>query len=136
MKRPISRATSEWVILRSLWAVQRRLEATGRHDGATIEEIWNAALERRDQPIDYRTAATQLRTLASKGLVVSQRQGRKLYYRPTLDEETAVTAEIETFLDQVIHDDPRLLAILVRLGQARLEEARAEAARRQGGEKG
>jgi len=129
MKRPVSRATSEWVILRSLWAVDRRLQATGHRDGATIEEIWGTALGLRDQPIDYRTVATQLRTLAGKGLVVSHKQGRKLYYRPTIDEETAVTAEIETFLDLVVHDDPRLLTLLVRLGQGRLDEARAEAAR-------
>lgn len=114
MLKPVSRATATWGVLRSVWAVCRRLEAGGRTDGATVEEVLEEVLGYRDEPIDYRTVATQLRTLEAKGLLVSTKHGRRLYYRPVMDEVVAVGAEIRLFLDQVIHDDPQLLDELER----------------------
>jgi predicted transcriptional regulator len=114
MSKPISRATSTWGVMRSAWAVNRKLREQGRTDGASVEEILEDVLSHRDQPIDYRTVATHLRTLEAKDLLVSKKKGRRLYYRPVLDELVAVGAEIRSFLDNVIHDSPELLDELER----------------------
>jgi len=131
MSKPVSRATATWGVLRSVWAVNRRLRDEGRTDGATVEEVLEHLLTHRTEPIDYRTVATHLRTLEAKELLTSHKQGRKLYYRPVVDELVAVSAEIRAFLDHVIHGDPALLDEVERqLLEDRYEiEARARKTR-------
>lgn len=114
MIKPVSRATSTWGVMRSAWAVNRRFESEGNDEGVSVEDVLEHVLTHRDEPIDYRTVATHLRTLEAKGLLVSERSGRRLYYRPVVDELVAVSAEIRSFLDRVIHDDPALLDELER----------------------
>ena len=109
MSKPISRATSTWGVLRSAWAVNRKLSKEGRTDGASVEEILEDLLTHRDQPIDYRTVATHLRNLEARDLLVSTKKGRRLYYRPVVDELVAVSDEVRKFFDNVIHDEPELL---------------------------
>lgn len=125
MLKPVSRATSTWAVMRSAWAVNRHVEMEGRDNGASIEEIYEHVLTHRDKPIDYRTVATHLRTFEVKGLLVSHKEGRRLFYKPVVDELTAVTAEIRAFLDNVVHDDPELLDEVDRQVQERREEVRA-----------
>lgn len=109
MPVPVSRATSTWSVLRALWDVSRRLDQRGDGPYARIEQVWERVLELREDPIEYRTVATYLRTLEGKGLVLVKKVDGKLYYKPTVDEAVAVDREIEMFLDNVIHDDPELL---------------------------
>lgn len=132
---PLSRATATWGVLRSTWAVNRGLAADGDQTGATIAQIRDHLLTHRDEPIDYRTVATQLRTLKSRGLLVSQLVGRKLHYRPVVAEVVLVSDEIRWLLDDVIHDDPVLLneldrQLLERRSHVHALERRRERAQR------
>jgi predicted transcriptional regulator len=106
MSKPISRATSTWGVLRSVWAVNRRKGGT---EGASVEEVLEHVLSHRDEPIDYRTVATHLRNLEARDLLVSTKKGRRLYYRPIVDELVAVSDEVRKFFDNIIHDEPELL---------------------------
>jgi len=130
MSRPVSRATATWGVLRSVWAVNRKLREEGRTDGATVEEVLEHLLTHREEPIDYRTVATHLRTLEAKELLVSHKQGRKLYYRPVVDEVAAVSAEIRAFFDHVIHRAPALLDELERQLLEERDEAQHQAPER------
>lgn len=114
MSKPLSRATATWGVLRSLWAVTRKNSQGPTGSWASVEEILEHLLTHRDEPIDYRTVASHLRALEKKELAVSRKEGRLLYYRPTVDELVAVAGEIEAFLSNIIHDDPALLDELER----------------------
>jgi predicted transcriptional regulator len=111
---PVSRATATWGIMRSAWAVNRRLREEGRTDGASVQEVFDHVLTHRARPIAYPTVASHLLKLRAKDLVLSKKKGRLLYYRPVLDELVVVGAEIHSFLDHVIHDSPELLDELER----------------------
>lgn len=122
MLRPVSRATSLWVVMRSVWSVDRRLKDAGNHDGATVPEIHQEAIETGGRSIAYTTVATQLKMLEGKGLVTADKRGRNLYYHPTIDEPTAVAEEVDAFLDNVLHHEPQLMEIAVDRISRRLKE--------------
>lgn len=130
--KPISRATSTWGVLRSAWAVNRRLRKEGRTEGASVEEIHEDVLAHRETKPDYRTTATHLYNLKVRGLLVSTKKGRRLYYRPAVDELVVVREEIRLFLDNIIPDNPELLDELER--QLLERQSKLESRRRQGHE--
>ena len=128
--RPLSRATSTWSVLRSAWAVNRRLRKEGRTEGASVEEIHEELLAHRDTKLNYRTTATHLYNLRTRGLLVSTKKGRRLYYRPAVDELVVVREEIRLFLDNIIHDEPELLGEIEH--QLLKRQRKQESRRRQG----
>jgi predicted transcriptional regulator len=124
MLRPVSRATSLWVVLRAVWSVDRRLKDAGDHQGATVPQILEEASETAGRDIAYTTVATQLKMLEGKGLVTADKRGRNLYYHPTLDEPTAVAHEVDAFLDNVLHHEPQLMQIAIDRIAGALEKGR------------
>jgi len=114
MSKPVSRATATWEVLRSVWALNRKLAEEGRTYGASIAEVMDHLLTIRTDPIKYVSVATHLRELEARDLVVSEKRGRKFYYRPVISELAAVSAEIREFLDRIIHNEPELMDELQR----------------------
>jgi predicted transcriptional regulator len=99
--------------MRSVWSVDRRLKKAGDHQGATVPQIYEEAIETGGRPIAYTTVATQLKMLEGKGLVTADKRGRNLYYHPTVDEPAAVAEEVDAFIENVLHHEPQLMKIAV-----------------------
>lgn len=113
-KRPVSRATSLWVVLRAAWCVDRRLRAAGDPDGATVPQIRGEVTKMEDRRIAYSTVATQLKALVSKGMLAVEKRGRNLCYRPAVTEPDAVAEEVGIFITNILHHEPQLMQIAIR----------------------
>jgi predicted transcriptional regulator len=120
MRRPVSRATSLWVVLRAVWTLCQRQSESGDDAGAVVPDIVQEAIEIGGRPIAYTTVATQLKMLEDKKLVRHVKRGRNLHYYPTVDEVDAVRREVDVFLDNILHDDPALLEMAVERISRRL----------------
>ena len=94
---------SELAIMKVVW----------RLDKATVREVYEALLERRD--IAYTTVMTMMKILEEKGYLKKTRIDRAYQYRPSHPRHQVIGAMVRDFLDRVF--DGAAAPLLVQLAK-------------------